>query len=55
MKGNALGYGETIAKNKTKNLLYNQQVNFNQTWYKSFLGKGNSTLLKIKDQIHFKG
>jgi hypothetical protein len=30
-----------------KNLLQNQQANFNQTWYKSPLGKGNSKLFKI--------
>jgi hypothetical protein len=34
-------------------LLQNQQTNFNQTWYKSSLGKGN--FLQIKGQILFKG
>ena len=29
-----------------KNLLQNQRANFNQTWYKSFLGEGNSKLFK---------
>jgi hypothetical protein len=28
-----------------KNLLQNQQANFNQTWYKSSLGKGNKNCL----------
>jgi hypothetical protein len=39
------------SKNNTENfqkslLLQNQQTNFNETWYKSFLGKGNSKLFK---------
>jgi hypothetical protein len=29
-----------------KNLLQNQLANFNQTWYKSSLGKGNPKLFK---------
>jgi hypothetical protein len=29
-----------------KNLLQNQQANFNQTWHKSFLDKGDSELFK---------
>jgi hypothetical protein len=40
--------GATIGKTaftcvyiEKKNLLQNQQANFNQTWYKSSLGKGN--------------
>jgi hypothetical protein len=31
-----------------KNLLQNQQANFNQTWHESSLGKGNSKLFKCK-------
>jgi hypothetical protein len=31
-----------------KNLLQNQQANFNQTWYNLFLGKGNSKLFKLR-------
>jgi hypothetical protein len=30
-----------------KTLLHNQEANFNQTWYKSSLGKENSKLFKI--------
>ena len=37
-----LNYG----KNLEKYLLQNQQANFNQTWYKSSLVKGNSKLFK---------
>jgi hypothetical protein len=38
------------------NLLQNQQASFNQTWYKSSLGKGISKLYNlIKDQLLFKG
>jgi hypothetical protein len=33
---------------RKKNLLLNQQANFNQTWYKSSLGKGNSKLYKLR-------
>jgi hypothetical protein len=29
-----------------QNLLQNQHANFNETWYKLFLGKGNSKLFK---------
>jgi hypothetical protein len=36
---------------RTKNLLQNQQANFNQTWYKSFLGE----IVQIKGQVLFKG
>jgi hypothetical protein len=38
-----------------KNLLQNQQANFNQTWYKSSLGNGNSELFTSKGQVLFKG
>jgi hypothetical protein len=39
-----------------KNLLFqNQQANFNQTWYKSSLGIGDSKLFKIRGQVLFKG
>jgi hypothetical protein len=31
-----------------KNILQNQQANFNQTWYISFLGKGNSKFFKLR-------
>jgi hypothetical protein len=34
-------------------LLQNQQANFNQTWYKSFLGKGYSKLFKLRASRHF--
>jgi hypothetical protein len=40
---------------KKKNLLQNQQANFNQTWYKLSLGKGNSKIVHIKGQVLFKG
>jgi hypothetical protein len=52
MKGNALAEGKIIAKEEkytdffSINLLQNQHANFNQTWYKSFLGKGNSKSFK---------
>jgi hypothetical protein len=52
MKGNALAQGEIIAKEKNtlkflRNLLLqNQQANFNQTYCKSFLGRGNSKFFK---------
>jgi hypothetical protein len=39
-----------------KNLLFqNQQSNFNQTWYKLFLGKGNSKLFKLGVGLHQRG
>jgi hypothetical protein len=38
-----------------KNLLQNQQANFNQTWYKSSLGKGNSKLYKLRARSSSKG
>jgi hypothetical protein len=47
MKGKTLAQGEIMAKKSKytlqflKNLLQNQQANFNQTWYKSSLGKGD--------------
>jgi hypothetical protein len=49
MKDKLHPQGEIIAKEKKslkafKNLLYKQQANFNQIWYKSSLGKGNSKL-----------
>jgi hypothetical protein len=52
MKWNTFLQGEIIAKewkNTVKfkrNLLQNQPANFNQTWYTSSLGKGNSSLFK---------
>jgi hypothetical protein len=52
MKGIALLQGEKIAKEEKyfeilKNLLLqNQKANFNETWYKSSLGTGDSKLLK---------
>ena len=36
-------------------LLQNQQANFNQTWHKSFLGKGDSKLSKGKGLLISKG
>jgi hypothetical protein len=54
MKDNPLPQGEIIAKEVKfteifKNLLLqNQQANFNKTWYKSSLGKGNSKLFYVK-------
>jgi hypothetical protein len=38
-----------------KNILQNKKANFNQTWYISSLGKGNSKFIKIKGQVLFKG
>jgi hypothetical protein len=35
--------------------LQNQQVNFNQTWYKSSLSKGKFKIFQIKGQVLFKG
>jgi hypothetical protein len=35
-------------------LLQNQKVNFNQTWYKWFLGKGNLKLYKSRARSSFK-
>jgi hypothetical protein len=50
MKGIVLLQGEIIAKVNTlkffKNLLQNQPAKFNQTWYKSSLGEGDSILFK---------
>jgi hypothetical protein len=52
MKGNVLDEGEIIAKVEkytecfSLNLLQNQPANFNQTWYKSSLGKINSKSFK---------
>jgi hypothetical protein len=51
MKGIALLQGEIITKEKNtlkifKNLLQNQQPNFNQTWQKSSFGTGNSNFFK---------
>jgi hypothetical protein len=52
MKEIAFLQGEIIAKSKNtlkffKNLLLqNQQANFNQPWYKSSLGNGDSKLSK---------
>jgi hypothetical protein len=46
MKGNVLAEGEIIAKEEkyteffSINLFQNLWANFNQTWYKSSLGKG---------------
>jgi hypothetical protein len=62
MKGNPLPQKEIIAKAlkkslkiKKKTLLQNQQANFNQTWYKSSYGKGNSKLYKSKARSSSKG
>jgi hypothetical protein len=38
-----------------KNLLQNQQANFNQAWYKSSLGKGDSKLFKLSAKSSSKG
>jgi hypothetical protein len=38
-----------------KNLLQNQQANFNKTWYTSSLGKGNSKLYKSRARSFSKG
>jgi hypothetical protein len=53
MKGNAFVQGEIIAKEL--NLLQNQQANFSQTWYKSSLGKRDSTLFKQRARSSSKG
>jgi hypothetical protein len=61
MKDKPHPQGEIIAKEKKslkafKNLLlYKQQANFNQTWYKSSLGKGNSKLYKSRARSFSKG
>jgi hypothetical protein len=51
--------GATIRKitfvNIEKNLLQNQQANFNQTWYKLSFGKGNSKLFKLRARSSSKG
>ena len=39
----------------TNLLLQNQQANFNQTWHKSSLGKGNSKLYKSRARSFSKG
>jgi hypothetical protein len=54
IKGIALLQGEIIVNEQKyteslKNLLQNQQANFNQIWYKLFLG------VQIKGQVLFKG
>jgi hypothetical protein len=50
MKGIALVQGEIIAKESKYTIVFknlpNQQANFNQTWYKSSLGKGDSRVFK---------
>ena len=36
-----------------KNLLQNQQANFNQTWHKSSLGKGKLKFFKLRATVFF--
>jgi hypothetical protein len=61
MKDNPLPQREIIVKEKNllkifKNLLLqNQQANFNKTWYKLSLGKGNSKLYKSRARSFSKG
>jgi hypothetical protein len=38
-----------------KNLLQNKLANFNETWYKSSLGKGSSKLYKSRARASSKG
>jgi hypothetical protein len=38
-----------------KNLLQNQQANFNQTWYKLSLGEGDLVLFKYRARSSSKG
>jgi hypothetical protein len=38
-----------------KNLLQKQQANFNKTWYKLILGKGNSKLYKSSTRSFQRG
>jgi hypothetical protein len=56
IKGNTLLEGEMIAKMKKihyfKNLLQNQQANFNQTWYGASFGEGNSKFVQIKSHAY---
>jgi hypothetical protein len=42
--------------NVFRNILWNQQAIFNQTWHKSFLGKGNLqfAIAQINGQVLFK-
>jgi hypothetical protein len=40
---------------KNSLLLQTQQANFNQTWFKSSLSKGNIKIVLIKGQVLFKG
>jgi hypothetical protein len=58
MKDNPLPQGEITAKESMKffnNLLRNQQANFNQTYYKSSLGKGNFKWYKSRARSSSKG
>jgi hypothetical protein len=51
MIDNPFPQGEIIAKELkyTENLLQNQQANFNQSWCKSSLSKGNLKIYKSID------
>ena len=47
LKGEIIGKSENALNFLKKNLLLqNQQVKFNQTWYKLSLGEGDSSLFK---------
>ena len=45
----------TTFKNLTNRLLKNHLANFNQTWHKVVLGKGESTMLKLRVTASCKG
>jgi hypothetical protein len=45
-----------LKRHKTHNQsIQNQEANFNETWYKLFLGIGNSKLFKLRARSFSKG